>query len=693
MRARSAKCPRIAHILTVICLPNVPAWAEEPVYFADAELKAAVEQALFITDPTPTDMLGLTELYCTRGWYSEDKPITSLTGLEHAANLQTLHVRLNELGDISALSGLDNLETLDLSQNQISDLSSLAGLDNLHDLNLHGNQISDIAPLAGLTSLVTLSLRLNQVSDISALSAATDLTSLDISHNAVSDLSPLSSLTALSTLIAWYNQISDVSAVSGLTSLHKLDLGGNQIREISALAGLSHMSDLNLETNLIQDISPLCGLTSLSRLALENNRLNREAYETHIPLIIANNPGIYITHDAHTGRLLRVSSTAGGAVLDPGEGEFTYDYGEFVHLEAAANPGFVFVGWQGTCVTAQNPVVLEMDEDQRMQATFRSLLDVLHVDDDAPGDPNPRDPGASDAVEDGTPEHPFDRIQEAIEVAGRAVTIIVHPGTYSENIDFLSKDIRLMGSDPADAEKGSWPTIKGAGNGPVVRFGGGVGPDCLLAGFVITNGHGDLAGGIDCSYASPTITNCLIVGSRATDPNGATVYLQNSRVVLTNCTIAHNRAGRHGAALVLMDSDVTMVDSILWGNTPGQIRVQGVSEPFIRYCDVQGWWADYGNIHVDPLFAREGTWVNPDNPEEVLGPEDAQAVWRDGDYHLRSRAGRWDPISRSWSVDDLTSPCIDAGSPSSDIGCEPLPNGGIVNMGAYGGTAEASKSP
>jgi hypothetical protein len=26
------------------------------------------------------------------------------------------------------------------------------------------------------------------------------------------------------------------------------------------------------------------------------------------------------------------------------------------------------------------------------------------------------------------------------------------------------------------------------------------------------------------------------------------------------------------------------------------------------------------------------------------------------------------------------------------IGCEPFPNGGIVNMGAYGGTTEASKS-
>ena len=43
-------------------------------------------------------------------------------------------------------------------------------------------------------------------------------------------------------------------------------------------------------------------------------------------------------------------------------------------------------------------------------------------------------------------------------------------------------------------------------------------------------------------------------------------------------------------------------------------------------------------------------------------------------------------------MDEVTSPCIDAGDPMSLIGPEPFPNGGIINMGAYGGTVEASKS-
>ncbi|GAG24433.1 unnamed protein product, partial [marine sediment metagenome] len=67
-------------------------------------------------------------------------------------------------------------------------------------------------------------------------------------------------------------------------------------------------------------------------------------------------------------------------------------------------------------------------------------------------------------------------------------------------------------------------------------------------------------------------------------------------------------------------------------------------------------------------------------------------IWVDGDYHLKSQAGRYAPTTQSWVYDDVTNPCIDAGNPLSPIGAEPFPNGGIINMGAYGGTTEASKS-
>ena len=94
-----------------------------------------------------------------------------------------------------------------------------------------------------------------------------------------------------------------------------------------------------------------------------------------------------------------------------------------------------------------------------------------------------------------------------------------------------------------------------------------------------------------------------------------------------------------------------------------------------------------GNIDVDPCFAQAGYWDDKNTPEDANDDS-----WIEGDYHLKSQAGRWAIGSSSWMQDDVTSPCIDAGDNMSPIGLEPFPNGGVVNMGAYGGTTKASKS-
>jgi len=73
------------------------------------------------------------------------------------------------------------------------------------------------------------------------------------------------------------------------------------------------------------------------------------------------------------------------------------------------------------------------------------------------------------------------------------------------------------------------------------------------------------------------------------------------------------------------------------------------------------------------------------------------------DYHLKSQKGRFWPqdpndagmfgeLDGLWAMDGVTSPCIDAGDPNLAPTGEAMPNGGRVNMGAYGGTAYASRS-
>ncbi len=64
------------------------------------------------------------------------------------------------------------------------------------------------------------------------------------------------------------------------------------------------------------------------------------------------------------------------------------------------------------------------------------------------------------------------------------------------------------------------------------------------------------------------------------------------------------------------------------------------------------------------------------------------------DFHQKSSAGRYNPATRLFDlIDTVDAPTIDLGDPLEPLGAEPNPNGGAVNMGSYGGTAQASKSP
>ena len=312
----------------------------------------------------------------------------------------------------------------------------------------------------------------------------------------------------------------------------------------------------------------------------------------------------------------------------------------------------------------------------------RASTDVIHVDDDAARIAGPGDPR----------ERPFRRIQDAIDVAGDGTLIFVHEGTYRETIDLLGKRITLTGFNPDKPGAVAWPVIDGGGAGPVVSFTRGEDANCVLSGFVITGGGGHSTGAILCSASSPTIANCLIVGNRATGLNGAAVCCMSSDATFANCTISGNCAGGAGAALRLIDSTVTVVNSILWGNMPAEILADANSRPTIRYSDVAGGRQGQDCIDADPLFAQIGTWVTSSRRGVTPGTDDPNAVWLMGDYHLQSQIGRYNSGRQKWVLDQMTSACIDAGDPCSPVGYEPAPNGGIINMGVYGGTTEASKS-
>jgi hypothetical protein len=198
---------------------------------------------------------------------------------------------------------------------------------------------------------------------------------------------------------------------------------------------------------------------------------------------------------------------------------------------------------------------------------------------------------------------------------------------------------------------------------------------------------------INTSGDQLTATGCIFAGNSGTGWGGA-IYNASSLLHLTNCTFAGNRGtpstiwhrGTPGSVAEL-------AQCIVWdGSTP--FRGYGEEEPgiLIKYSDVRGGYPGEGNVDADPCFVEPGYWADPNDPNVELGPDDPKAVWVNGDYHLKSQAGHWDRSGGTWVHDEVTSACIDAGDPNTPIGSEPFPNGGVVNLGAYGGTSEASKS-
>jgi hypothetical protein len=220
----------------------------------------------------------------------------------------------------------------------------------------------------------------------------------------------------------------------------------------------------------------------------------------------------------------------------------------------------------------------------------------------------------------------------------------------------------------------------------------------------------DRGGGIcHISDGITTLTNCVFSGNITQRYYGGGIY--GSGLVINNCTFTENLVNPYsnpaygGSGGGLYGSN-KITNSIFWGNVAGsKYRYQQLSpDSDISYSCIQDWavWGQ-GNNDVDPCFVLPGFWADVNDTNIIVEPNHPNAVWIDGDYHLKSEGWRWDSVRDRWHYDEATSRCIDAGNPGSPLEDEPPsvaddPNNlwghNIrINMGAYGGTTEASMPP
>ena len=223
-----------------------------------------------------------------------------------------------------------------------------------------------------------------------------------------------------------------------------------------------------------------------------------------------------------------------------------------------------------------------------------------------------------------------------------------------------------------------------------------------VANCTFTANTGRYGGAIHNIHAEPVFTNCIFSGNTARSSGGAVHNVYLSDVTFTNCTFAGNRAPAGSAIACYASrpeyfSSTNVTNCIIWDGE-NSIWNGGASIITVTYSDVQYGYPGLGNIDIDPCFAYPGYW-DPNGTSEDANDD----FWVDGDYHLKSFGWRWNTVHEEWTFDRVTSRCIDAGNPGSPLLDEPLtipddPDNDYgrnlrINMGAYGGTPQASIPP
>jgi parallel beta-helix repeat protein len=225
-------------------------------------------------------------------------------------------------------------------------------------------------------------------------------------------------------------------------------------------------------------------------------------------------------------------------------------------------------------------------------------------------------------------------------------------------------------------------------------YGGGIGLRFSSPTIIGCTISGNIAilegGGIDSGASEPNIFNCIIIDNNSSLGGGINCYYPGVANVF-NCTIVANSADNIGGAIHCWTQGSAVIEnSILWANSSSdgtQLGMDYEGTISVAYCDIQGGQTDVydpcgllawgeGNIDIDPCFAS-------------FDPKGDPNLW---DFHLQSAYGRWEPKDQNWVMDSNTSQCVDAGDPNSDWSAEPWPNGKRINMGAFGGTNQASKN-
>jgi len=132
------------------------------------------------------------------------------------------------------------------------------------------------------------------------------------------------------------------------------------------------------------------------------------------------------------------------------------------------------------------------------------------------------DMGPQECRSIGVPQD-FNTIQQAINAAQSGDEIVVSPGFYRENIDFLTKNIRLRSLNFLDSNCVAQTIIDGNDVNSCIKILSGQNNSTAVAGLWIQNGRGQFGGGIHVGNSiGPMLMYNYITNNTAFKPQGST---------------------------------------------------------------------------------------------------------------------------------------------------------------------------
>ncbi|MBU88774.1 MAG: hypothetical protein CL722_07335, partial [Chloroflexi bacterium] len=234
----------------------------------------------------------------------------------------------------------------------------------------------------------------------------------------------------------------------------------------------------------------------------------------------------------------------------------------------------------------------------------------------------------SDESGDGSSGNPFKTIQYAIDhyQTYSADTILVGPGTYTENINFNGKDV-VVGSftlTTRDKSYVSQTIIDGsspskADSASVVTFVSGETPSAQLVGFTLQNGTGTnitivdeikrVGGGIYTYETSPSLKHLDIKNNTQSIVHGGGIYFDyNSDASLDSSLVRDNQVTSHGGGIYVGTHANVKLDSVLIRDNSA-VRGGGYSNP-------KRGWTMFTNVRVVSNTADElggGMYIGGEN--------------------------------------------------------------------------------